>query len=61
MFKYKTVQMRLIEEEQKNADLTAQLIEANARQAKTDADLEYVAMMTDVDLEEGDDEDEQEV
>lgn len=60
MFKYKTVQMRLIEEEQKNAALTAQLIEANDRQAKTNADLEYVAMMTDVDLEEGD-EDEQEI
>lgn len=60
MFKYKTVQMRLIEEEQKNAALTAQLIEANARQAKSNADLEYVAMMTDVDLEEGD-EDEQEI
>lgn len=61
MFKYKTVQMRLIEEEQKNAALTAQLIEANARQTKTNADLEYMAMMTDVDLEEGDDEDEQEI
>lgn len=61
MFKYKTVQMRLIEEEQKNAALTAQLIEANARQAKTNADLEYVAMMTDVDLEEGDDENVEEI
>lgn len=60
MFKYKTVQMRLIEEEQKNAALNAQLIEAKAKQAKTDADMEYIAMMTDVDLEEGD-EDEQEI
>jgi hypothetical protein len=40
--------------------LTAQLIVADARQAKTNADLEYIAMMTDVDLEEGE-EDEQEI
>ena len=46
---------------QENELLKSQLIEANARQAKTNADLEYVAMMTDVDLEEGDDEDEQEI
>ena len=46
---------------QENELLKSQLIEANARQAKTNADLEYVAMMTDVDLEEGDDENVEEI
>ena len=53
MFKYKTVQMRLIEEEQKNAALTAQLVKVDTEQTKAKADLTYIAMMTNVDLEEG--------
>lgn len=39
---------------QENERLKSQL-------AITNADMEYMAMMTDVDLEEGDDEDEQEI
>lgn len=50
----KTMTQRNNSLRQDNKRLNSQLIEANARQAKTNADLEYVAMMTDVDLEEGD-------
>ena len=45
MFKFKDVKMQLLEEKKKNAELQAKL-------AKTNADVEYIAMMTDVELEE---------
>lgn len=45
MFKFKDVKTQLLEEKKKNAELQAKL-------AKTDADIEYLAMMTDVELEE---------
>lgn len=45
MFKFKDVKTQLIEEKKKNAELQAKL-------AKTNADVEYIAMMTDVELEE---------
>lgn len=44
MFVYKPIKEQLIEEKRKNADLQDRL-------DKTVADLDYVAMMTDVDLE----------
>ena len=45
MFGYKDTKTQLLEEKKKNAELQAKL-------AKTDADIEYLAMMTDVELEE---------
>lgn len=45
MFGYKDTKTQLLEEKKKNAALQAKL-------AKTDADIEYLAMMTDVELEE---------
>ena len=45
MFGYKDIKTQLLEEKKKNAELQAKL-------AKTDADIEYLAMMTDVELEE---------
>lgn len=45
MFKFKDVKTQLMEEKKKNAELQAKL-------NKTNADVEYIAMMTDVELEE---------
>ena len=45
MFGYKDTKTQLLEEKKKNAALQAKL-------AKTNADVEYIAMMTDVELEE---------
>lgn len=45
MFKFKDVKTQLMEEKKKNAELQAKL-------EKTNADIEYIAMMTDVELEE---------
>lgn len=45
MFGYKGTKTQLLEEKKKNAELQAKL-------AKTNADVEYIAMMTDVELEE---------
>lgn len=45
MFEYKDIKRQLFEEKKKNAALQAKL-------AKTNADVEYIAMMTDIDLEE---------
>ena len=45
MFEYKDIKKQLLEEKKKNAALQAKL-------AKTNADVEYIAMMTDVELEE---------
>lgn len=45
MLKFKDVKTQLLEEKKKNAELQAKL-------AKTNADVEYIAMMTDVELEE---------
>ena len=45
MFGYKDTKKQLLEEKKKNAELQAKL-------AKTNADVEYIAMMTDVELEE---------
>ena len=45
MFKFKDTQTQLMEEKKKNAELQAKL-------EKTNADIEYIAMMTDVELEE---------
>ena len=45
MFKFKDVKTQLLEEKKKNAELKAKL-------AKTNAEVEYIAMMTDVELEE---------
>ena len=45
MFEYKNIYKQLIEVRNKNAELQAKL-------DKTNADIEYIAMMTDVDLEE---------
>lgn len=45
MFGYKDTKTQLLEEKKKNSALQAKL-------AKTDADIEYLAMMTDVELEE---------
>lgn len=45
MFGYKDTKRQLFEEKKKNAELQAKL-------EKTNADVEYIAMMTDVDLEE---------
>ena len=44
MFKYKGVNEQLLEERKKNASLQAKLNKANA-------DIEYLAMMTDIELE----------
>ena len=43
MFKKKTIQEQLVEERRKNEALLSELIRVNAN-------LEYVAMMTDVDI-----------
>lgn len=51
MFEYKDIKRQLLEEKKKNAKLQAKL-------AKTNADIEYIAMMTDVELEEDTDENE---
>lgn len=51
MFGYKSTREQLLEERRKNAELQAKL-------TKTNADIEYIAMMTDVDIE---DDEEQEV
>ena len=45
MFEYKNIYKQLIEVRNKNAELAMKL-------DKTNADIEYIAMMTDVDLEE---------
>lgn len=45
MFVYKDTKRQLMEEKKKNAELQAKL-------EKTNADIEYLAMMTDVELEE---------
>ncbi len=45
MFVYKDTKRQLMEEKKKNAELQAKL-------EKTNADIEYIAMMTDVELEE---------
>lgn len=45
MFVYKDTKRQLMEEKKKNAELQAKL-------AKTNADVEYIAMMTDVELDE---------
>ena len=45
MFGYKDTKTQLLEEKKKNAELQAKL-------AKTNADVEYIAMMTDVELDE---------
>ena len=45
MFEYKNVYKQLIEVRNKNTELAMKL-------DKTNADIEYIAMMTDVDLEE---------
>lgn len=45
MFRYKSIHEQLFEERRKNAKLQAQVDKANA-------DIEYVAMMADVDIEE---------
>jgi hypothetical protein len=54
MFKHKNIQEQIVDERNKNEAMLSQILEILA-------DMEYIAMMTDVDLEEGDDEDEQEV
>lgn len=45
MFEYKNIYKQLIEVRNKNAELQSEI-------AKTKADVEYIAMMTDVELEE---------
>lgn len=45
MFGYKDTKRQLFEEKKKNAELQAKL-------AKTNADVEYIAMMTDIELDE---------
>ena len=45
MFEYKNIYKQLIEVRNKNAELEAKI-------DKTNADIEYIAMMTDVELEE---------
>lgn len=47
MFDFKSTRKQLLEERRKNAQLTAKL-------NKTTADVEYLAMMTDVEMEEDD-------
>lgn len=54
MFKFKDVKTQLLEERKKNAELQAKL-------AKTNADVEYIAMMTDIELEETESEEDVEV
>lgn len=46
MFKYKGVNEQLLEERKKNASLQAKLNKANA-------DIEYLAMMSNIELEDG--------
>lgn len=53
MFKRKTIQEQLTEERNKSKALTAQLIKARA-------DMEYLAMMTDIDIDEEEEEDAEE-
>lgn len=53
MFKRKTIQEQLLSERRKSEALTAQLI-------KTRADLEYISMMTDIDIDEEEEEDAEE-
>ena len=53
MFKYKNINKSSIQIKQENEAVKAQMI-------KYQADMEYIAKMTDVDLEEGE-EDEQEI
>ena len=45
MFGYKDTKRQLFEEKKKNAELQAKL-------AKTNEDVEYIAMMTDIELDE---------
>ncbi len=45
MFKFKDTRIQLMEEKKKNAELQAKI-------EKTNADIEYIAMMTDVELDE---------
>lgn len=54
MFEFKSTRELLIEELHKNADLRAAL-------DKTNADVEYIAMMTDVELDSEDEFEEKEV
>lgn len=49
MFVYKSIREQLLDERKKNAELQAAL-------TKTNADIEYIAMMTDVDMESEDQE-----
>ena len=54
MFEYKNVYKQLIEMRNKNAELQAKL-------DKTNANVDYIAMMTDIDLEETESEEDVEV
>lgn len=54
MFKYQSVKDMLLQERKKNAALAAQL-------AQTSANLDYVAMMAEVDIPVKEDENEQEI
>ena len=49
MFGYKSIREQLLEERRKSARLEAALV-------KTNADVEYIAMMTDVEIEDEDEE-----
>ena len=51
MFIYKPLKNQIMEERKKNARLTAELL-------KKSADIDYIAMMCDIDLEESEDSDE---
>lgn len=52
MFGIKTMREQLVEERRKNAALQAQIIKANS-------DIEYLAMMADIEMEQDDDEQEE--
>ena len=53
MFKHKNIQEQIADERRKNEDLLSEMLKAKA-------DMEYIAMMSDIDLEEGEN-DEQEI
>lgn len=52
MFGIKTMREQLVEERRKNAALQAQIIKANS-------DIEYLAMMADIEMEQDDEQEEQ--
>nr|DAN01671.1 MAG TPA: hypothetical protein [Caudoviricetes sp.] len=52
MFGIKTMREQLVEERRKNAALQAQVIKANS-------DIEYLAMMADIEMEQDDEQEEQ--